>query len=56
VDVAGRFDRAARHREHVVLHQAIHAGDADRRDQRADGRRDQAHQVSRKFESGVGFS
>ena len=42
VDVAGRFDRAARHRQHVVLDQAIHAGDADRRDQRADRRRNQA--------------
>ena len=44
VDVAGGFDRAARHRQHVVLHQPVHAGDADRRQQAADGRRDQAHQ------------
>ena len=42
VDVAGRFDGAAGHRQHVVLHQPIHAGDADRRDQRADRRRNQA--------------
>ena len=42
VDVAGRFDRAPGHRQHVVLDQAVHAGDADRRQQAADGRRDQA--------------
>src|ERR1035437_9122884 len=29
IDVAGRFNRAARHRQHVVLHQAIHPGDSD---------------------------
>ena len=42
VDVAGRLDGAARHREHVVLHQAVHAGDADGREQAADGGRDEA--------------
>ena len=42
--VAGGLDRAAAHREHVALHQPVHAGDADRRQQRADRRRDQAHQ------------
>ena len=42
VDVAGRLDGAARHREHVVLEDAVHARDADRREQAADGRRDQA--------------
>ena len=41
VDVAGRFDRAAGHCEHVEAHQPIHAGDADGRQQRADGGRDQ---------------
>ena len=41
VDVAGGLDGAARHREHVALHQPVHAGDADRREQRADRRRDQ---------------
>ena len=41
VDVAGRLDRAARHREHVALHEPVHAGDADRREQRADRGRDQ---------------
>ena len=34
VDVARRLDRAARHGQHVVLHQPVHAGDADRREQR----------------------
>ena len=33
-----------RHGQHVVLHQPVHAGDADRREQRADGGRDQADQ------------
>ena len=42
--VARRLDRPARHGEHVVLHQAVHAGDADRRQQGADGRRDEADQ------------
>ena len=40
--VAGRLDRAAAHGEHVALHEAVHAGDADGREQRADRRRDQA--------------
>ena len=30
------------HREHVVLHDAVHAGDADRGQQAADGGRNQA--------------
>ena len=42
VDVAGRFDRAAGHRDHVRLDHAVHAGDADRREQAADRGRDQA--------------
>ena len=41
VDVAGGLDRAARHREHVALHEPVHAGDPDRREQRADRGRDQ---------------
>ena len=41
VDVARGLDRAAGHREHVALHEPVHAGDADRREQRADRRRDQ---------------
>ena len=42
IDVAGRLDGASGHRQHVVLHETIHAGDADRRNQRADRRRNQA--------------
>ena len=44
VDVAGRFDRATAHRQNVALHHAVHAGDADRREQAADRRRDEADQ------------
>jgi hypothetical protein len=44
VDVAGGLDRAARGRDDVGLHHAAHAGDADGRQQPADGGRDQAHQ------------
>ena len=44
IDVAGRFHRAARHRQHVEAHQPVHAGDADGRQQRADGGRDQGHE------------
>ena len=31
--VAGRLDRPARHGQHVALHQPVHAGDADGREQ-----------------------
>ena len=41
VDVAGRLDRATRQREHVAAHEPVHAGDADRAQQRADRGRDQ---------------
>ena len=41
VDVARCLDRASRHGEHVALHQPVHAGDADRRQQGADRRRDE---------------
>ncbi len=41
LDVAGRFDRLARHRQHVEPHRAVDGGDADRREQRADRRRDE---------------
>ena len=40
--VAGRLDRAPAEREHVAPHEPVHAGDADRREQAADGGRDQA--------------
>ena len=43
-DVAGGLDGAPGHRQHVALHEAVHAGDPDRRQQAADGRRDEAHE------------
>ena len=43
-DVTRGLDRPARHGQHVVLHQPVHAGDADRRQQTADRRRDEAHE------------
>ena len=42
--VAGRLHGPAAHGEHVALDQAVHAGDADGREQGADGGRDQADQ------------
>ncbi len=53
VHVARRFDRAAGHGQHVVLHQAIHAGDADGRKQAADGGRDQADQQRHQHKHGL---
>ncbi len=44
VHVARGLDRAPAHGQHVVLHQPIHAGNADRRKQPADRRRNQANQ------------
>ena len=44
VDVARGLDRPARLGDHVGADQPVHAGDADRREQAADGRRDQRHQ------------
>ena len=44
VHVARRLDGAPAHRQHVALHQPVHARDADGRQQRADGRRDQRDQ------------
>ena len=44
VHVARRLDGAAAHRDHVLLDQPVHAGDADGREQAADGRRDEADQ------------
>ena len=52
VDVAGRLDRASAHRQHVALHEPVHAGDADRRQQRADRRRDQADQQRHQHDAG----
>ena len=42
VDVARRLDRAARGGDDVEADQPVHAGDADRGQEAADGRRDQA--------------
>ena len=53
VDVARSFNGAAAHGEHVVLHQAIHAGDADGRKQSADRRRDEADQQRYQDEHGL---
>ena len=44
VDVARGFHGLAAHGEHVVLHDAIHAGDADGGKQAADGGGNQADQ------------
>ena len=44
VDVARGFHGLAAHGQHVVLHHAVHAGDADGREQAADGGRNQADQ------------
>ena len=44
IDVAGRLDGAARHGEHVEAHQPVHAGDADGRQERADGGRNERHE------------
>ena len=44
VDVAGRLDGAAAHRQHVEAGDPVHAGDADGRQQAADRRRDEAHE------------
>ena len=40
--VAGRLDGATAHGEDVALHEPVHAGDADGREERADGGRDEA--------------
>ena len=44
VHVAGCFNGAPAHGQHVVLHQAVHAGNADGREQAANGGRNQADQ------------
>ena len=52
VDVACRLDRAAGHGEHVEAHEPVHAGDADGREQGADGRRDQGHEQRDQHDDG----
>jgi hypothetical protein len=44
VHVAGGLDGAPRHGDDVLLDHPVHAGDADGRQERADGRGDQAHE------------
>ena len=44
LDVARGLYGPAAHGEHVALHQAVHAGDADRREEGPDGGRDEADQ------------
>ena len=44
VHVPGRLDRAATGRNHIRAHHAVHAGDADRGQEPADRRRNQAHE------------
>ena len=53
VHVAGGFDGAAAHGQHVVLHEAVHAGDADGREQAADGGGNQADQQRDQHEDGL---
>ena len=53
VDVACGFDGAAGHGEDVVLHQAVHAGDADGGEQAADGGGDEADQQRDQDEDGL---
>ena len=44
IDIARRLDGAAGRGQHVEAHQAVHAGDADGREQRPDGGGDQRHE------------
>ena len=53
IHVARRFDRAARHGQHVVLHQPIHARDANGGEQAADGRGNQADQQRDQHKDGL---
>ena len=53
VDIAGGFDGASRHGQHIVLNQAIHAGNADGGEQAADGRRNQADQQRDQHKHGL---
>jgi hypothetical protein len=50
VHVAGRFDGASRHRQHVALNEPIHPRNANRGQQSADRRRNQAHQQRHQHE------
>ena len=50
IHVAGGFHGASAHGQHVVLHQAVHAGDADSREQPADGGGNEADQQRHQHE------
>ena len=52
IDVARRLDRAAGHRQNIEPHQAVHAGDADGRQQGADGGRNKRHEQSHQHDDG----
>ena len=54
VHVAGGFDRPPRDGDHVGLDHAVHAGDADRRQQAADRGRDEADQQRDQHRDGDG--
>jgi len=51
--VTGGLHGAPAHRQHVVLHQPVHAGHPDGGDQRADGGGDQAHQQADQDDDGL---
>ena len=51
--VARRLDRAAGERQHVPLHEPVHARDPDRGEQRADRRRDQADEQRHEHDRGL---
>ena len=53
VHVAGGFHGAPAHGQHVVLHQPVHAGDADGREQAADGGGNEADQQRDQHEDGL---
>ena len=53
VDVAGGLNCAAAHGQHVVLHEAIHARNADGREQPADGGGNEADQQRNEHEDGL---
>ncbi len=50
IHVASGFHRASRHRQHVVLHQPVHARNANRRKQSANRGRNQAYQQRHQHE------
>ena len=56
VDVTGRLDRPAAHREDVEPCDAVHAGDPDRREQAADRRRDEADEQGDQLDDADGLA